>query len=89
MSDTSLKFSDYIVYVDESGDHSLESINLRYPLFVLAFGLSVLRPEQPNRAFAILEKKLYRESKRERGPFVFPLKAKSPEGVLEAQTPVG
>lgn len=52
-------------------------------------GLSVLRPEQPNRAFAILEGKLYRESKGERGPFVFPLKAKSPEGVLEAQTPVG
>lgn len=31
------KFSDYIVYVDESGDHSLEQINLEYPLFVLAF----------------------------------------------------
>lgn len=32
-----MNFSDYIVYVDESGDHSLESINLEYPLFVLAF----------------------------------------------------
>ncbi len=31
------KYSDYIVYVDESGDHSIESINERYPLFVLAF----------------------------------------------------
>ena len=30
-------FSDYIVYVDESGDHSLESINPQYPVFVLAF----------------------------------------------------
>jgi len=29
--------SDYIVYVDESGDHSLESINPEYPLFVLSF----------------------------------------------------
>ena len=29
--------SDYIVYVDESGDHSLTSINPRYPLFVLSF----------------------------------------------------
>lgn len=29
--------SDYIVYVDESGDHSLTSINLQYPVFVLAF----------------------------------------------------
>lgn len=29
--------SDYIVYVDESGDHSLTSINPRYPMFVLSF----------------------------------------------------
>lgn len=31
------KFSKYIVYVDESGDHSLNSIDEQYPLFVLAF----------------------------------------------------
>lgn len=31
------EFSDYIVYVDESGDHSLESIDPNYPIFVLAF----------------------------------------------------
>lgn len=30
-------FSDYIVYVDESGDHSLEAIDAKYPVFVLAF----------------------------------------------------
>jgi len=30
-------FSDYVVYVDESGDHSLASINPDYPVFVLAF----------------------------------------------------
>ncbi|WP_222622657.1 DUF3800 domain-containing protein [Ramlibacter albus] len=29
--------SDFIVYVDESGDHSLESIDIHYPLFVLSF----------------------------------------------------
>ena len=29
-------FSDYIVYVDESGDHSLASIDRDYPVFVLA-----------------------------------------------------
>jgi hypothetical protein len=34
---TNQKFSDYIIYVDESGDHSLENINAEYPLFVLAF----------------------------------------------------
>lgn len=31
------QFGDYIVYVDESGDHSLESIDTNYPVFVLAF----------------------------------------------------
>lgn len=30
-------FSDFIVYVDESGDHGLESVNPTYPVFVLAF----------------------------------------------------
>ena len=30
-------FSDYIVYVDESGDHSLVSIDPLYPIFVLVF----------------------------------------------------
>ncbi len=32
-------FSDYVVYVDESGDHSLESVDPDYPVFVLAFGI--------------------------------------------------
>lgn len=31
------KFSNYIVYVDESGDHSMVSIDNTYPVFVLAF----------------------------------------------------
>ena len=30
------RFSDYVVYVDESGDHSLASIDGDYPVFVLA-----------------------------------------------------
>jgi hypothetical protein len=32
-----MNFSDYIIYVDESGDHSLESIDLDFPIFVLDF----------------------------------------------------
>lgn len=32
-----MSFSDYIVYVDESGDHGLDKINPDYPVFVLAF----------------------------------------------------
>ena len=30
-------FSDYLVFVDESGDHSMASIDPGYPLFVLSF----------------------------------------------------
>lgn len=30
-------FSKYVVYVDESGDHSLQSVDKNYPIFVLAF----------------------------------------------------
>jgi hypothetical protein len=33
---TGRRFSDYVVYVDESGDHSLASIDPDYPVFVLA-----------------------------------------------------
>lgn len=32
-----MNFSDYIVYVDESGDHSLTSIDENFPIFCLAF----------------------------------------------------
>ncbi|TQV62820.1 MAG: DUF3800 domain-containing protein [Halothiobacillaceae bacterium] len=31
------KFSNYVVYVDESGDHGMQSLDENYPLFVLAF----------------------------------------------------
>lgn len=31
------EFGDYIVFVDESGDHNLEIVNPEYPVFVLAF----------------------------------------------------
>lgn len=31
------QFSKYVVYVDESGDHGLESVDANYPVFVLAF----------------------------------------------------
>jgi len=31
------EFSDYLVFVDESGDHGLETIDAGYPVFVLAF----------------------------------------------------
>lgn len=49
-------------------------------------GLSVLRPDQPNRTFEALQEKIYREKEE---LCVYPIKAKGPEVVLEAQTPVG
>jgi len=33
----SKQFSDYIVYVDESGDHGMVNLDPNYPVFVLAF----------------------------------------------------
>ncbi len=35
--DAPSKFSDFIVYVDESGDHGIEKLDPKYPVFVLAF----------------------------------------------------
>ena len=32
-----ISYSDYIVYVDESGDHGLDNMEATYPVFVLAF----------------------------------------------------
>jgi len=31
------RFSDFIVYVDESGDHGLKTVDQNYPVFALAF----------------------------------------------------
>lgn len=37
MVPSSLPFSDFVIFVDESGDHSLTSIDKEYPLFLLTF----------------------------------------------------
>jgi len=64
-----MNFSNYIVYVDESGDHSLSSVNKDFPIFVLAFCIfekamysqsAVLKPEQKNRAFEVLKEKFHK-----------------------------
>lgn len=36
-AESTIEHSDFIIYVDESGDHSLESIDPDYPVFVLSF----------------------------------------------------
>jgi len=48
------QFGDYIVYVDESGDHSLRSINRDYPIFVLAFCL-IRKEEYCNRVVPAIQ----------------------------------
>ena len=37
MDEERAQYSEYVVYVDESGDHGIDSINPYYPLFVLSF----------------------------------------------------
>lgn len=37
VAEPTIQHSDFIIYVDESGDHSLESIDADYPVFVLSF----------------------------------------------------
>lgn len=37
VTEPTIRHSDFIIYVDESGDHSLESIDSDYPVFVLSF----------------------------------------------------
>lgn len=37
MTSGGIDFGDYVVYVDESGDHGLQSMDPDYPIFVLAF----------------------------------------------------
>ena len=34
-----MDFSDYLIFVDESGDHSLSKVDPNFPLFVLVFML--------------------------------------------------
>jgi len=38
-----MPFGDYVVYVDESGDHSLTNVNPQFPVFVLAFCIFPVR----------------------------------------------
>lgn len=43
MSDSVPKFSDYLVFVDESGDHNLTQIDPQFPVFVLLFAIMAKR----------------------------------------------
>jgi len=75
-------FDDYIVFVDESGDHGLASIDPNYPMFVLAFCLFEKETYAEELAPAILKLKFKhfghdqvilheRDIRKARGPFNF------------------
>lgn len=34
---TDARYSDFVIYVDESGDHGMQRLDPYYPIFVLAF----------------------------------------------------
>lgn len=71
-------------------DKKTNSCGLQFAdLTARPIGLSVLRPNQPNRAFDILQNKLYEGLDRAGRQYISPIKAKGPEVVLEAQAPVG
>jgi hypothetical protein len=70
-------------------DKKTNSCGLQFAdLVARPIGLSVLRPDQPNRAFEILKGKLLRDLAKFEREFVFPIKAKGPQVVPEAQAPV-
>ncbi len=84
------RFSDFIVYVDESGDHGLETLDPNYPMFVLAFCVFHKR-HYAERVVPALEKFKFNhfghdlvvlhehEIRKETGPFRFSNKAEKEE----------
>lgn len=50
------EFSDYLVFVDESGDHNLVTIDPQFPVFVLLF--AILRKDDYVKFAATLKKSL-------------------------------
>lgn len=88
--------SDFIVYVDESGDHSISKIDEKYPVFVLAFcvfyqqnyidnvvsAVERLKFEQFGHDIVVLHE---REIRKEAGPFKFRSKDEK-EGFLDDLT---
>ena len=89
------RFSDYIVYVDESGDHGMLNLDPNYPLFVLAFCIfhkkhysEVVVPKLQTFKFKHFGHDLIilheNEIRKERAPFnVFTSKAQKEEFLVE------
>jgi hypothetical protein len=82
-------FSNFIIHVDENGDHGLESINPEQlaDLVCHPIGRHLLKPKQTNRADEVVERKIQRNGAGRiegYGLKTFPYKA---EGVRSAPRP--
>jgi hypothetical protein len=76
------RFSNFVVYVDESGDHGMQNIDSSYPLFVLAFCI-FYKKHYSERVVPALQKFKFnhfghdivilheRDIRKEKGPFKF------------------
>lgn len=81
-ADSTSKYSNYIVYVDESGDHGMQTIDPQYPVFVLAFCVFHKR-HYSEKVISALQKFKFNhfghdavvlhenEIRKEKGPFTF------------------
>lgn len=93
------KYSDYIVYVDESGDHGLQTIDANYPIFVLAFCIFE-KPEYLSRVVNALQSFKFRhfghdqvilhetDIRRDRGNFSFLKTRELKQGFLDELTEI-
>ncbi|MEZ0232507.1 MAG: DUF3800 domain-containing protein [Methylophilaceae bacterium] len=79
------KFSNYVVYVDESGDHGMQNLDENYPMFVLAFCIFHKRHYSEKVVPALQKFKFNRfghdnvvlhetDIRKEKGSFIFPSK---------------
>lgn len=92
-----LPFGDYLVFVDESGDHELTKINPEYPVFVLSFCI-IRKDDYVNRVCRDLQRLKFEfwghdevvlyehEIRKPRGPFLFLLQQPLRERFVAALT---
>jgi hypothetical protein len=97
MPKASTSFSDYLVFVDESGDHELTKINPEYPVFVLLFCV-IRKDDYTDRVCRELQRFKFEfwghdeivlhehEIRKPRGPFLFLLQRPLRERFVAALT---
>ena len=76
--------SDFLVFVDESGDHGLQRIDPEYPVFVLVFCL-IRKSDYARRLLPALTEFKFKRL----GAQDFPLKSKRPRRLRRDLMPTG